>query len=212
MLFKNILLFCGLTKQRKTKLMLNLKLSLFIVVIFISGCVVIPTYKARISLNPTSQNHQEVQINNVLLIGTGSVASKVFLENLSAEMMRSFSSKGIESEFSYIGKIPPTTALKLDSLKQDKYDSYLVFKSANASYLDMTKVKFIAISPAAMATRYGNQYAETFTVTLYNGKDKQQIIWQGELDVDFDIANDSRYKQISKLIFNEFVKSRILLN
>jgi hypothetical protein len=46
---------------------------------------------------------------------------------------------------------------------------------------------------------------------LYNGKGDLQILWEGELAVDFDLANDGRYKQIAKLIFSQLIKDRILL-
>ena len=184
--------------------------NLVIFAVLISGCVVVPTYKARITLTPTIQNNQELQIRRVLLIGTGSSASGIFLDNLSAEMIRSLGSKDIRSAFKYIGKVPQSTTLKIDSLKEDIYDSYLVFNAANDLYLDMTKAKFTAIGPGATVTGYGNQFKETYTVTLYNGGQKEQILWQGELAVDFDIVNSSRYKQISQLILNELAKNRIL--
>ena len=192
--------------------MLTRKLLPFIVIFFVSGCVVIPTYKARISLIPTREYNSEVQVKDLLIIGTGSVASQIFLENLSAEMKQSLQIKGIQADFSYMGKIPDAADINIDKLKQDKYDSYLVFMANNESYLDMTKEKFTGIGPGVTATGYGNQYVETFTVVLYNGKVKHEVIWQGKLAVDFDIANNSRYKQISGLIFNEFTKSHILLN
>jgi hypothetical protein len=143
------------------------------------------------------------------LVGTGLVASRIFLDNLSDEMLRSFKKKGIHSEFKYIGKIPRSASLEWDSLKQAGYDSYLVFRAADSSYLDMTNEKFTAFGPGIMATKYGNQYKANYNITLYNGM-KHEVLWEGELAVDFDIANSSRYKHIARLIFTELEKNNIL--
>jgi hypothetical protein len=142
----------------------------------------------------------------------GPVASRVFLEKLAEEMNKSFKSRGIQSKFSYLGKISQRSQLKLDSLADGKFDTYLVFKSGDSSYLDMTKEQFTAMGPGVVGTGYGNQYKNLYTVTLYTKKDGMQMIWQGDLNVDFDLANDYRYKKVAKLIFGEFAKNHILVN
>ena len=192
--------------------MLHLRLTLLAMTAFFSGCIVIPTYTANISLGTTRYNEQKVQVKNMLLIGTGPVASEIFLENLSTEMTKSLKQKSVQCRFSYIGKIPQAGPLKIDNLLSDEFDAYLVFKASDQSYLDMNKQKFKGYGPGVVTTGYGNQFADTYALTLYTRKKTLQIVWQGDLRVDFDLANDSRYKQISNLIFNELVKNRVLPN
>jgi hypothetical protein len=60
-------------------------------------------------------------------------------------------------------------------------------------------------------TGYGNQYSEKYSITLYSSEGKLQKIWEGNLSVDFDVANKSKYKQISELIFSELSKGNIRL-
>ncbi|WP_148661122.1 hypothetical protein [Flavisolibacter tropicus] len=178
---------------------------------FLSGCIVVPTYTGRVSLQPTNYSEQEVDITNVLLVGTGPIASRMFLDNLSSKMMETFKRKGVSSEFSYIGKVPQLANLKLDSLVTAPFDACLVFKASDDVYLNMTKVKYtgVAITGATVAG-YGNQYKDKYTVSLYTKKEGMQLVWQGDLKVDFDLAEDSRYNQISNLIFKELSKKRIL--
>jgi hypothetical protein len=155
----------------------------------------------------------DTRLSNVLLVGTGSVKSQIFLDNLSGEMMQRFKQQGVQADFTYLDKTPPSASFNFDKAKSDKYDCYLVFKSANESYLDMTKEKYSAISAGGSVIKgYGNQYVESYNVKLYSGKGNQEVLWQGELFVDFDIANERNYKQISKLFFDEFKKHRFLLN
>jgi hypothetical protein len=197
----------------KTKRMHQLKLFLLAVLMFFSGCIVIPAQTASISLNQTNVRKGEVRISNVLMVGSGTVASEVFLENLSAELIQSFKTRGVPTEFTFMGKMPPSASLPLESLIQDKFDTYLVFKSSNNAYLDMSKEKVKVYGPDNMTRKkYGNQYAERYTVTLYHKKEKIQAIWQGDLAIDFDLANSSRYKEISKLILDELVKNQFLLH
>jgi hypothetical protein len=51
--------------------MRRLRLTFIIGVTLLSGCIVIPTYNGEFSLKATHPNEQDVQLNNVLLIGTG---------------------------------------------------------------------------------------------------------------------------------------------
>lgn len=192
--------------------MLNVKRIVPIIGILLSGCIVVPTYTNHISFQPTRQSEQKVTFNNVLMIGAGPVASRVFLDNLSTEMMQTFKRKGVESDFSYVGKVPSSATLKLDSLVVAPFDACLVFRASEDSYLNMTNAKFTAIGPGVVATSNGNHYQDTYTVSLYTKKENMQLVWQGDLEVDFDLANDSRYKHISGLIFKELVKNQVLSN
>lgn len=182
-----------------------------LLLIFLMGCVVIPTSKTRFTLHTNSQSNKGMHMLNVLMVGTGNVASRVFLDNLATELGESFKKKGIESQFSYIGKVDQQTAIRLDTLSQSRYDAFLVFNAANTSKLNMTDMKYVAFGRGMVGTGYGNQFSELYTLTLYN-KESMQIMWQGNLTVDFDLADDNKYKTVSKLILNELVKSKVLLN
>jgi hypothetical protein len=190
--------------------MLTLRLLALSFIVLLSGCIIIPTYNTSISLKSSDQNEQGIPINNVLLIGTGTMASQIFLDNLSTELIRSFKAKSITADYSYKGKVPDLLTLKIDSLVTDQYDTYIVFKSINNSLLDMDKVKYAAVGPGTYGTGYGNQYAEKFTIMLYTKKEKPELLWQGHLDVDFDLANDTRYKKIARLLMNELAKNHFV--
>jgi len=176
-------------------------------IIAMSGCVVIPTYSAKISLKPTIEMPVKDPVQNILLIGSGTVASRVFFENLSQEFQKSNAMKKIKTSFVYVGKSHKTASFLIDSLQGKNYDACLLFQSGNNEALEMTKAKYIAVvGPGVSSTGYGNRYAEIFLVTLYNKKEKLSTLWQGDLFVDFDLANNSRYKEISNLFLKEFEK------
>jgi len=180
---------------------LKLKISTIIICSILSGCI-IPLYTAKISLKGNPPINQTT-ISRVLIVGGGPVGSRVFMENLSEEMIQSFKKKGIECEYSYVGK--PNSHIKLDTLINSKYDSYIVFDPKNIDYLNMTNPKY----ETSVGTAYGNQYVEEFLVSLYSNK-PPELIWQGKLSLDFDLANEEKYKKISQLIFKEFSNHKFI--
>jgi hypothetical protein len=186
--------------------MFNPKKIFYILIIFLQGCVVIPTYTAHISVNETSGIEPAVPMHNVLLIGTGPVASQVFLDNLSSVMIQTFENKGVHAEFSYIGKLHTSSTRKLDSLVNNKFDAYLIFKASDSSKLDMSKTKSAIIGPGIVGSHVGNQYAEKYRLLLYQKKEDMRLVWNGRLNIDFDLANDNRYQHISNIIFKALAK------
>ena len=178
------------------------------VIVLFSSCVVIPTYNERFSLRPTTLNYHRVPITNVLLVGTGASPSKIFLQNLSTEMIQSLKGRGIESEFSHAGQVHYPKALNLDSIITQKYDGYLVFEAANTPVLNMTKEKFSVIGAGTVGRVYGNQFSENYTVTMYSVQ--KHVLWQGNLAIDLDIAGTFKYKEISKRILSELSKGQVL--
>jgi hypothetical protein len=192
--------------------MLKVKLLLPVFVALLGGCVTItvPSYAPRITLETTHKNVQDIKVNNLLLVGTGPVASRVFLDNLTIQITRSLQKRNIRWGFSYAGNIPRSAPVTLDTLASASFDTYLVFRAAGKSYLDMTKPISMRTSSSGSTTYIGNQYKETYTVSLYNKKEKMQLVWQGEMEVNFDLANDGRYEQIAHLILKELEKEHIL--
>jgi len=153
----------------------------------------------------------DVQIHSVLLIGTGPVASRVFLDNLSAVMIERFKKKGVNAEFSYVGKLQASSSRNLDSLVNDRFDSYLLFKASDSSYLDMTKTKSVIIGPGITGSHIGNQYAQDYKLQLFQKRERMHLVWDGKLNIDFDLANNSRYEYISNMIFKGLSKDVVQL-
>jgi hypothetical protein len=179
---------------------------LILVSLICTSCVVLPVYQTHISLKETKCKEHRVPITNLLLIGSGPVASRVFLDNLSSKMIQAFKAQGVHADFSYVGKLSQSSLYRLDSLVSDQYDTYLLFKASDSSFLDMNKVKQVVIGPGISGASYGNQYVETYKLFLYQKAEKLGLVWQGNLKVDFDLANANKYKQVSQLILKELSK------
>lgn len=191
--------------------MLRFNLILLVTILTLQGCIVVPTHIDDYSLKVINKNEQEVHMRNVLLIGTGPVASRLFLESLSSKMMHALQLNGVQSSFSFVGKVPQYGSFNMDSLVKPPFDTYLLFRASDKNSLDMSKQKYTAYGYGGItATGYGNQYQETYKVTLYQKRAQLEMVWEGDLNVDLDLAKDQWYRQISKEILDEFAKNDIL--
>jgi hypothetical protein len=192
--------------------MLKIRTLLVTFVLLLSGCVIIPTYKERLSIETIDSSKEAVSFNNVLVIGSGPVASRVFLDNLYTELSRSFEQKGIQSEFTYLGKIDKSHPPNLDSLTKTRFDAYMMFKASDSSILDMQKVKFVGYGAGIFVAGHGNQFYEHYTITFKVNRDNVGPAWRGVLNVDFDLANNFKYGRISSMICQELERTGIMNN
>ena len=187
-----------------------------ILCIIYAGCV-IPTYTGKSTLNETEVNKFDAKITSLLIVGVGSTASRLFLENLSPEIIKLFGRSHIKCNFFYAGKIPRRTHVNLNKIIVSKYDAYLVLNPIDTSYIDVHKSVAVFASPlpggyGASGSVIGNQYKEDYYVELYSSNKSLNKVWQAELKVDFDVANPARYEIIAKEIFDRILKNSYVIN
>lgn len=190
-------------------------LIIFFTIVFTS-CV-IPTYLGKSKLKETEVKKSDVRLSHVLIVGAGSTASRLFLENLSTELTKLLAQNNIQSDFRYVGKIPRGSLLNLKEMTSSKYNGYLVLNPTDTSYTYTDKEVGYAATPlpagyAGYGTISGNQYIEEFNLQFYTSSDSLTKVWQGELLVDFDFATSGRYQKIAEQIISKFIKHRIIIS
>jgi len=187
-----------------------------ILCIIYSGCV-IPTYTGKSTLNETEVSKFDAKITSLLIVGVGSTASRLFLENLSPEIIKLFVRSHIQCNFIYAGKIPRRSHINLKKIIASQYDAYLVLNPIDTSYIDVHKSVAVFASPlpggyGASGSVIGNQYKEDYYIELYTSNKSLNKVWQAELKVDFDVANPGRYEIIAKEIFDRLLKNGFIHN
>ncbi|HEX4957825.1 MAG TPA: hypothetical protein VFV46_06575 [Lacibacter sp.] len=183
---------------------------LIIMLIVVQSCVVIPTYVSNISLTTVEHDASLSKIDRVLLVGAGKIPTRVFLENLSGSMKSLLKENGITSDYLFMNTMPVPFRLQ-DSAATSTYDAFLVFRTANDTYLDLHNKKYIAAGPGIYGEGFGTQYTETFTITLYRPEATLKTIWRGKLEVDFDIVNETKYHKITKLLYKELLRKKVIV-
>ena len=168
------------------------RIMFFIHAVLFSGCV-IPKYFPGIALTDSIRNEKKVNIDNILIVGAGSTASRLFLENLSTEMIKRFKKNKLSCSFNYVGKIPAASHLKVESFIEPGFETYFIFSPIDTSFVNKMKEKYVAFMPipgigSAVGTNYGNQYKQKFLLELYTNVEGLQLIWKAELILDFDVS------------------------
>ena len=170
------------------------------------------TYYGSSSLSETNKNASVKPIKKVLIVGVGSMPSRVFLSNLSKELSSSLAQNNIQSNYNYIGQIPRLSHVDINKIKNENYDSYLILTPVDTSFTNLKKDVGFYVVPLGNGYRasgdlVGNQYKEKFYVDLYtNTNDSAQKIWQGILTVDFDFGLLEKYKKIAREIVDKMVR------
>jgi len=197
--------------QTKTNPMFKTTLLLSLLCWISTGCIIIPTYDQNIKI-ATKHHWQKAEPRHILFIGTGPVGSRVFLDNLTSELITTIKRKGKEGEFAYLGKRMNTVPLPLDSLMNPRFDTYIVFRSSERTQLNMTMPKATGFGPGGfVATQYGNQFVDTYRVSVLNAAANLELAWEGILEVDIDLAVDTKYKTITDKLCRELAKNGIVL-
>jgi hypothetical protein len=191
--------------------MLKSPLKIIIICTIYSSCI-IPTYFGKSILTEKRASKSGIKITNLLIVGVGSTASRVFLENLSAEIIKLFVRSQIQCDFTYAGKIPRGEQVNLNDIVVSQYNSYLILNPVDTSYMDTHKNIGTFITPlpggyTAAGSMMGNQYKEDYDVELYTNNNISNKVLQAELKLDFDVADAGRYKKIAKEIFNMLLKN-----
>lgn len=189
-------------------------LILLTIIITITLQYCIPTYRGKSSFVESNKIITHNPISNVLIVGVGSMPSRVFLSNLSKELISSLAKNKIQSAYTYVGQIPRLSHLDINKLVTGNYDSYLILNPIDTSFVDLKKKVGFFVTPVggryyASGDIIGRQYKEQFYVELYSGnKDKTEKIWQGILKVDFDFVQPDRYRKIAKEIVDKIVAKK----
>ena len=176
-----------------------------------TGCLVLPEYWPQVSLNTAEQNPQGKPIHRILLTGSGEIPTQLFLENLSDEMIASLKRNGVLADFLFTDTLADPVKARPAGITANQFDAILVFKPNKDLHLNMTKHKYSVAAPGVSGKGYGNQYRQSFVLTLYEEQANHEVIWQGDLSVDFDIVTETKYKKLAKMILSELAKKNIVL-
>lgn len=148
------------------------------------------------------------------MVGAGSTASRVFLENLHTALLADFKANNIQTDFLYLGKTERKTNINLSKIENLKHHFFLLFTPTDTS--NFTQLKYndnILVgslsSLGAMAakniynSKSHNYYNEVFFVEVFTSENLQEPLLIMKLWLEFDLAKQKKYTYISQLILKE---------
>lgn len=165
-------------------------LLLFVVSAFLTSC------GAQRNLPPSEHAAlpKTLRVKNVLIIGAGSAASSVFMDNLSKSFRALLTTKGVATDYIFAGNRKPGSRFDNRALDRLNYDAYLILYPLNSANIVMNRAYPLAKVP--------NSYQQRFSVQTYLRTDKEKPVWEGRLQVDLDPTDKEKYKEICYYLFN----------
>lgn len=151
------------------------------------------------------------KLQNVLIMGSGSVSTRIFLDNLTEELSWKLSSDTIKSTYLYGGKTLEEAQQKYDKLSNEEFQFLLVFFPGDKGSLkinrDQKTYPFSLPNRGTFNPIIKNDniiYEENFIAQLYLIEKTPKILWTTSFSIFEDIRSKKLYDQVSSTIYNSF--------
>ena len=112
----------------------------YLLIFIFQNCGII--YAQNINLKETKKNTIKKEFKNVLIIGAGSTATRLVLDNLTDNLIKKLNKENINATYNYVGKLDRNTQIDFKNFINENYDGYLVFNLADTSYIDIKNKDF----------------------------------------------------------------------
>lgn len=180
----------------------NLSL-LFSISIFIS-C----TSSQKIGLFDSRTNQTKVTAHKILILGSGTNATRLFLENITASLQKRFSKTGTESILVFSKKAED---MNLNMDKKDGYDAIILFNARDSAVVNSgTYTSTFGINNAQFSlSGSSTEYKQNFYFSFYSNTEKPNLVYEGYLDLNFDFSDNTKYNIIANKIFKKFKENKI---
>lgn len=153
----------------------------------------------------------------ILLIGHGSVETRVFLESLSSKIIEELKTDSMVIEYQFLGKTTKQTPKQVENLLNSSYDAYMIFSPTDTSDFSIqsgtyyNSVNSTGFGPVNYSGRYSSiNYAQNFKIESFEPGLKTSPTWAAKLYVDGDFSKKRMYSRISKKIIASLKESKLL--
>ncbi len=172
----------------------------------------------KITLTETKKNIIQKKFNNILIIGAGSTATRLFLDNLTQDLIKELNRKNIEATYYYDGKLDRNTQINFKNFINEKYDAYIVFNLSDTSYVHKKNKSLplnIPISSgggtAQINLNYSKlRYAEDFLIEFFEYSNSKVSLWEAVLKLNFDFSKEKFYHNITNMLVKNFKENKLL--
>jgi hypothetical protein len=147
----------------------------------------------------------KIPVKKILIVGTGSISSRLFLDNLSDHIINLLNKKGVQGNFSFQENAKAELKFNVDISDSLEYNAFLIFQPMNKADFTMNKPNKIPIPLLGNAEVYGltaNTYKQQFLIQTFVKSNKRTPIWEATLNASFDLTEKETYKQYSTDIVN----------
>ncbi|MBS1749607.1 MAG: hypothetical protein JST63_06870 [Bacteroidetes bacterium] len=156
------------------------------------------------------------RFDSILIIGAGSTATRIFLDDLVTRLTEKLDTKNVVTEYIYLGESNKMISDFLDTLNNADYKVIMVFYPGEQASL-YTKnhigVNFVPFGYPYLlgpARKDRLNYEEEFLIVLYENNQRKKDFWKASLKVHNDPGKRRHAKKISNWILTCFKKNNYL--
>lgn len=156
------------------------------------------------------------QIDSILLVGTGSSTTRIFLDDLSQHLIKVLNDKGIKANYRYVGRTPTETQSAFDTINKKGYKAILFFLPKGSSFFDVqgnsnrfssnTAIGTVTITTAS--SRIG--YQQDFKFLLCITDKKMKNVWTASVEVSGDLSKPKAANKVANKLVSDFKKNRYI--
>lgn len=172
----------------------------------LTGLFLLPAYaQKRIFLRSYEKELDSVRhYQRLLIVGEGGMQARMYMDNLSAELIKEFKSRHIECKYEYLGDHHKVdTDLILKKAEAWPHDAVLRFSPLTAFERDATRLNNFEPYTSNVQQFLVND----FDVTLNEGT---RTIWYARLETTIEFGKLTVYKRIRKVILDDLEKQNVL--
>ena len=160
-------------------------------------------------------NFEQYDFKNILILGSGDIDTRFFLETFSEIIGRKVKSKQIKFDFKYSGKEEVNIDSSFNNETVKNYDAILLFKPIDTGQVDISYVILAAyleafFKPYFTARNNITGYSQAFTLQVISPQNLSNIIWEGLLGVQLDIRKQSKYSKFVDVILENFKSNNLI--
>ena len=162
----------------------------------------------------------EKKIDSILLIGIGSTTTRIFLDDLSHEVMKNLNDNGIVTQYYYLGKDITQVRSGYDKINKDGIKAILFFLPTEASVYHVKGTYTSINSPPNVLAILGPvevkvasskiQYQQDFDFQLFLPDADMTRIWNASVEISCDLRKSRNAKTIGNKLLSCFRKNKYL--
>jgi hypothetical protein len=172
-------------------------------------------YSRKVGFEELRIDSTAIWLDSVLILGTGSSATRIFLNELTGLLNDKFKSSKVVSIYREFGKTDVETAAIIDSARKQGYDAILVFRPqgkstmfTDAHYESMLST--VILNGGVRQAHSHSIYEQDFKVVLFSNKDTKKAVWSAALSVETGRSVSGAARKTANLIISSFEKNRYL--
>lgn len=170
----------------------------------IAGLFLLPAHaQKKIKLQPVDHKLDSVKhYHKILIVGEGGMQARMYMDNLSAELIKELKSQNIECKYEYLGDHHKTdTDIALEKAKAWPHDAVLRFSP-------------LATFESVRTTTYNNASSlqQQFLVNDFDIllAENSETVWSAQLHTIIEFGKITVYKRIRKVILDDMEKQNVL--